>query len=121
MVPSPRVLHLAWGEIDVENLGRAKDFILYPGGGRPWDWAETGMRHDPGIQPVDVEELLRHGATTVVLSLGMQTQLNVDPSTLEFLKAKGIEVHVAETASAVVLYNKLAEECPVGGLFHSTC
>jgi hypothetical protein len=42
---SPRILAIAWGRIDVEGLGVAKDVKLYPGGGREWDWSETGTRH----------------------------------------------------------------------------
>lgn len=118
---SPRVLALSWGHMDVEGLGDGKDFKLYPGGGRAWDWNETGTRHRPGIQPADVEELLAHGATTVVLSRGMDLVLQVDPATLELLAARGVEVHVAGTRAAVELYNELAERAPVGGLFHSTC
>jgi hypothetical protein len=52
------------------------DTRRYPGGGREWDWSETGTRHQPGIQPADVEELLTHGATVVVLSQGMDEQLH---------------------------------------------
>jgi hypothetical protein len=47
--------------MDVEDLGSGKDFKLYPGGGREWDWTETNTGHVPGIQPADVEELLEHG------------------------------------------------------------
>lgn len=118
---SPRIVSVVWGRIEVEGLGVLKDAKLYPGGGREWDWTETGTRHNPGIQPSDVEELLAHGATVVVLSQGMDLQLKVDPATLEFLDSKGIHVHVAETREAVRLYNELAATTPVGGLFHSTC
>jgi hypothetical protein len=105
----------------VEGLGEGKDFKLYPGGGRPWDWNETGTRHTPGIQPVDVQELLDHDSQVIVLSRGMQLVLETCPETLGFLKAQGIEVHVEETTAAVQRYNALAENTPVGGLFHSTC
>jgi hypothetical protein len=98
-----------------------KDLKLYPGGARAWDWSETGTRHSPGIQPADVEELLAHGATAVVLSLGMDRQLQVDPATVEFLQERSIEVHIAETREAVKIYNELAATVQVGGLFHSTC
>jgi hypothetical protein len=118
---SPRVPALSWGHMEVEGLGNGKDFKLYPGGGRAWDWNETGTRHRPGIQPADVEELLPRGATTVVLSRGMDLVLQVDPATLELLAARGVEVHVAGTRAAVELYNELAERASVGGLFHSTC
>ena len=119
--PWPRIADVAWGRMDVQGLGVGKDFKLYPGGGRPWDWNETGTRHQPGIQPEDVEELLAHGATTIVLSRGMDLVLQVDPRTLEFLEQQGITVHVAETRAAVALYNDLVGTTAVAGLFHSTC
>jgi hypothetical protein len=58
---SPRIFAISWGHMDVENLGAGKAFKLYPGGGRPWNWSETGTRHSPGIQPEDVEELQPSG------------------------------------------------------------
>jgi hypothetical protein len=118
---APRINDISWGRMDVEGLGTGKDFKLYPGGGRPWDWTETGTDHSPGIQVADVAELLAHGATTVVLSRGMELRLQVDPATLQFLKARSIDVHIAETREAVKLYHELAEKTPVGDLFHSTC
>ena len=118
---SPRIVSISWGRMEVERLAPGKDLKLYPGGGREWDWSETGTRHDPGIQPQDVEELLDHGATVIVLSLGMQLQLQVDPRTLKFLDERGVPVHIAETTKAVKLYNELATTQLVGGLFHSTC
>jgi hypothetical protein len=39
---------ISWGRMDVEGLDIGKDVKLYPGGGRPWDWSETGTRHNPG-------------------------------------------------------------------------
>lgn len=107
--------------MEVEGLALGKDFKLYPGGGREWDWSGTGTRHSPGIQPEDVEELPLHGATVIVLSRGMQLQLQVDPRTLKLLDERGVTAHVAETTRAVQLYNELATTQLVGGLFHSTC
>jgi hypothetical protein len=107
--------------MDVEGLGAGKDFKLFPGGGRAWDWSETGTRHVPGVQVTDVVELVEHGATVVVLALGMDRQLQVDPATLRYLEERGVDVRVAETREAVKLYNELADEVSVAGLFHSTC
>jgi hypothetical protein len=118
---SPKVTEIAWGRVDVEGLGRFKDVKLYPGGAREWDWNETGTRHVPGIQPSDVDELIAAGATVVVLSRGMDLQLQVPESTLEALRDKGITAHVRETREAVTLYNELAEIVAVGALLHSTC
>ena len=118
---SPRIVSLEWGAMVVEGLGAGKDFKLFPGGGREWDWSETGTRHSPGIQPDDVAELLDNGATTVVLSRGIDSRLEVDPATLRWLDERGVTVHVADTRAAVALYNELTATTPVGGLFHSTC
>ncbi|WP_066360472.1 Mth938-like domain-containing protein [Herbidospora mongoliensis] len=118
----PLITHLSWGRMTVEGLGEGKDFKLWPGGGRPWDWAETGTRHEPGIQPADVRELLDHGCTVIVLSRGMDLVLQTMPETLELLRSQGVEVVHAETKAAVERYNELAATAAaVGGLFHSTC
>ncbi len=118
---SPRIARVSWGRMEVEGLGAGKDFKLYPGGGRAWDWAETGTRHSPGIQPADVEELVARGATVVVLSQGMNKQLHVHPDTCRYLEERSITVHVAETREAVRIYNELTGHVLVAGLFHSTC
>ncbi len=118
---SPKIVDVSWGRMEVEGLGAGKDYKLYPGGGREWDWSETGTRHVPGIQVADVEELIAYGASVVVLSLGIDQQLHVDPSTLRYLEERGIEVHVLETGEAVKVYNDLVDDVAVGGLFHSTC
>ena len=41
--------------------------------------------------------------------------------TLELLEIGGIEAHVERTEEAVEVYNSLARDRPIGGLFHSTC
>jgi hypothetical protein len=118
---SPLITHVSWGRMDIEGLGTGKDFKLYPGGGRAWDWGEHGTQHDPGIQPDDVRELLDHGCTVVVLSQGMERRLKTMPTTLKLLEDAGVAIHIHETTAAVALFNQLSETEPVGGLFHSTC
>ncbi|MGW7478681.1 Mth938-like domain-containing protein [Nonomuraea muscovyensis] len=118
---SPSITHVSWGRLVVEGVGEGKDFKLYPGGGRAWDWNETGTRHTPGIQPADVLELLDHGSQVIVLSRGMESRLRTCPETLDLMADRGVEVHLEETTAAVRRYNALAETTAVGGLFHSTC
>jgi hypothetical protein len=118
---SPLITHIAWGDMEVAGLGRGRDFKLYPGGGRAWDWTETDTHHVPGIQPADVQELLDKGSEVIVLTRGMQLVLQTMPETLDMLRQRGVPVHVLETREAVALYNRLAESESVGGLFHSTC
>ena len=119
---SPRINHLSWGHMDVAGIGAGKDFKLWPGGGREWDWRETNTHHKPGIQPADVQELLDRGSKTIVLSRGMLLMLQTCPETLDLLEQKQINIHVEETKAAAEIYNDLASRGePVGGLFHSTC
>ncbi len=118
---SPRIARLSRGHMEVEGHPPFKDAKVFPGGAREWDWRETGTRHEPGIQPTDVQELVEHGAKTIVLSKGTWERLKVCPETLEVLANHGIEVEVLQTEAAVKRFNELRETVPVGGLFHSTC
>jgi hypothetical protein len=121
-LPSPHIDRLSWGNMQVSGLGEGKDFKLWPGGGRAWNWIETDTHHVPGILPSDVEELLEHGAEVVVLSRGMLLRLQIARETMALLEDRGVRVRIAETAAAVELYNELAgRNVAVGGLFHSTC
>jgi hypothetical protein len=118
---SPRIAAVSWGRIAVEGVGTFRDAKVFPGGAREWDWNETGTAHKPGIQPADVTELLDHGATTIVLSQGVLSQLRVCPETLRLLAECHVRTHVLPTPKAVELYNRLCNRERVAGLFHTTC
>lgn len=122
MTQSPQILHLSWGKMEIEGLGHGRDFKLYPEGGREWDWSESNTHHQPGIQPMDVQELLDRGSQVIILTKGMELRLHTAPETLQLLDSKQIPYHILETTEAAALYNQLASEGQaVGGLFHSTC
>lgn len=111
-----------WGHVEVDNLGRMRDAKLWPGGGREWDWRETGTRHRPGIQPADVIELLDHQPDVIVLSQGRQRRLETRVETLALLDEHRVEVVCYETGAAIDCYNRLAAEGRrVAALLHTTC
>jgi hypothetical protein len=119
---SPRVVSHEWGVIEVAGAGRLRDAKLWPGGGREWDWDETGTRHEPGIQPTDIDELLAHDPEVVVLSRGRELRLQAMTETMALLHAQNIEVLHDETSRAIGAYNRLAAEGRrVAALLHSTC
>jgi hypothetical protein len=121
-VKSPRIIKHTCGQLSVEGHSPPyKDAKLYPGGSREWQWGETGTSHKPGIQPADVEELLKHGATVIVLSQGVYGRLGVCNETLQMLREKSVQVYIHKTKKAIRVYNELAEREPVGALIHSTC
>lgn len=126
---SPNVTRLVWGAVEVQGVGRFKDVILHPGGAAVWDWAVTGTRHRPGIQPADVDqavaathaESVSAGIKALVLSRGMESRLGVHEDTVPYAESLGMEVYVAPTEDAVALYNELAATRMVAALIHSTC
>ncbi|NXP88462.1 AAMDC protein, partial [Passerina amoena] len=78
--------------------------------------------HSPGVQPADLEEVVKKGVKTVVIGRGMSEALQVPASTVDYLKKNGIDVLVLQTEKAVAEYNALAAQgVRVGGVFHSTC
>ncbi|MFW2368613.1 MAG: Mth938-like domain-containing protein [Desulforhopalus sp.] len=119
---SPRILSFGWGRMDIEHLGPGKDFKLWPGGGRPWDWSEHGTGHSRGVQTGDVRELVDHGCEIVILTTGRFKRLKVPESIVELLREKGVAVTVADTKKGIEIYNRhVSQGDAVGGLFHSTC
>lgn len=119
---SPRILSSGWGKMEVEKIGISKDFKLWPGGGRSWDWSEYGTDHSKGIQQGDLEELMTNGCRVVVLTTGRMKRLKVPNQIVDSLKESSIEVIVADTEKAIQIYNDyVSKGMAVGGLFHSTC
>ncbi|SDO66182.1 Mth938-like domain-containing protein [Desulforhopalus singaporensis] len=119
---SPRILSYGWGKMEIEGLGRGKDFKLWPGGGRPWDWSEYGTGHRAGVQPGDIEELIDSGCTTIILTTGRMRRLRVPREIVDQLEDRNIKAIVADTRKGISTYNEyVARGERVGGLFHSTC
>ena len=118
---SPKINSIKWGNVLVEDGNSYKDVKLFPGGSRTWDWNETGTSHSPGIQPADVEELVKHGAEVVILSKGFNERLKTMAKTEQYLTDKKISYYILQTEEAVLKYNELCESKPTGALIHSTC
>uniref|UniRef100_A0A8C4XWF9 Mth938 domain-containing protein n=3 Tax=Gopherus evgoodei TaxID=1825980 RepID=A0A8C4XWF9_9SAUR len=120
---SPEIASLSWGQMMVKGCSTTyKDCKVWPGGSRTWDWRETGTNHSPGVQPADLEEVVKKGVKTLVIGRGMSEALQVPASTVDYLKKNGIDVLALQTEKAVKEYNALvAQGVKVGGVFHSTC
>jgi hypothetical protein len=90
--------------------------------GREWDWEETGTRHNPGIQPADVEELLGTNPEVVVLSKARERRLKTCQETIRLLQENEVTVVREETSVAIAEYNRLAQSSRrVAALIHITC
>ncbi len=118
---SPKITKLSWGKIVIDDDKVFKDVKLFPGGCREWNWRETGTNHSPGIQYIDVEELIENDVKIIILSRGVLGRLKVQKALVEKLESEGFTVHVLKTKSVVKLYNELSESQKVGALVHTTC
>ncbi|KAG8429876.1 hypothetical protein GDO86_018981 [Hymenochirus boettgeri] len=118
---SPEISKVSWGTMKVEGKVY-KDCKVWPGGSRTWNWRETGTDHYPGVQPTDIEEVVKKGVKTLVIGRGMSEALQVPAKTLEYIRAQGVDPLVFQTEKAVKEYNLLVSQgVKVGGVFHSTC
>jgi hypothetical protein len=111
---SPKILDVSWGRMNVEGLGVAKDYKLYPGGGREWDWTETGTQHVPGIQLADGSYSPMEGAPLSCRRawIGGCRSMPV----LRHLQERSVRrTRVTETREAVKIYNELADNTAVPG------
>jgi len=119
------ITDLSWGSMEVSIAGEKqvfKDCKVWPGGAREWRWDETGTHHSPGIQMVDIEEILEHDVDVILLTRGQLGRLGVADETEDMLRKRGVSYRIEKTKKAVRLFNELAQEgIRVGGVFHSTC
>lgn len=119
------ITHITWGQIEVTVNGKSrkfKDCKVWPGGATDWDWNETGTRHQPGIQPSDIEDILARDVEVMILSRGMNRMLHTRHKTEQLLRSRGIEYHIEQTQRAIGMFNDLIKQGKkVGGIFHSTC
>ena len=125
---APEISHLQWGQMTIKENDRLttyKDCRICPTGSENWNWKLTGTRHIPGIQFADLSDLLKKYPETkiIILSQGMEDQLETHPETLATLKTQypQINVKVLNTRKAVNYYNQYRKTHPIIGLFHSTC
>lgn len=118
---SPLIERLDWGRVQT-SIGEFRDVKLWPGGGRGWDWNETGTHHSPGVQAGDVVELLDNGSRVVVIGCGQHQRLGVTRGAEDLITDRGAQMIVLETNEAAIRYNALARAHEaVGALIHSTC
>lgn len=118
---SPRITSLKWGRVSTE-AGDFRDAKLWPGGGRNWDWNETGTHHRPGVQVDDISELLDRGAEFIVIGRGQHLRLQVTEEALDEIGSAGAISELMESSEAVARYNELVGKGrAVGALIHSTC
>ncbi len=115
-----KIKAIKWGKIEVGEKVY-KDAMIYPEGSKAWDWNISGTSHSPGIQTADIKFLIDKGAKVIVLSAGYFKRLKLSEDAKNYLIKHSIEYYYRKTGEAADLFNQLANEKAVGGLFHTTC
>ena len=120
----PIVSDLSWGKTTVSYHGTKieyKDAIIWPTGHCEWDWNVSGTQHSPGIQLLEVKELVeKYNCDYLILTKGMKGFLRTDPKTRSWMKKNGVDYVILNTMDAVELYNEDNDKS-TGLLLHSTC
>ena len=112
----PRIEQYSFGHVTVDGEAETRDVIVLPGRVvRGW-WRREGH----GLVLEDLEEVLDELPERLVVGTGAHGQMRPDPSTLEQLRARGIEVEVLPTGEAVQRYGDLDRRRTAVAL-HLTC
>lgn len=114
----PLVKQYVFGKIVVDGKSYSRDIIITPKKIVSEWWRIEGHR----LQLPDVEEYLDEDVDVVVIGTGYYGYMKVDRSVVEEFKKRGREVYVADSRTAVEVYNKLVNEGKRVLLFiHLTC
>lgn len=105
-----------FGHLTVDGTEETRDLIVLPDGVvRNW-WRRDG--HSLVLE--DLTEVLDRLPGHLVVGTGAVGRLDPDPSVLDALRERGIEVEVLRTAEAVRRYGEL-DPSTVAAALHLTC
>ncbi|QTA78390.1 MTH938-containing [Desulfonema limicola] len=62
MKKSPKIEKIQWVRMKVEGYPSGRDFMIYPGGTKSWDWNKRNTSHEKGIQSKDIQFLIDKGS-----------------------------------------------------------
>lgn len=116
-----RITHYSFGKITVDGKTYTADLIIHPDRVEPSWWRRQGHV----LEPDDLRELLRRPPEALpevlVVGTGHDGVMEVPRETIEAVRKKGIELHVAKTAEAVSLFNGFMGKKRVVAALHLTC
>ncbi len=116
----PIINSFKWGVIEIDGICYI-DAKIYPDKAENWDWSKTHTDHDSGIQAQDVQDLVDHGCTFIILSQGLGRKLDVSFESYKVLLKADIDFLVTDTISAIDRYNAEIDDETylVGALIHT--
>jgi len=111
-----KIDHYTFGEITIDGRTYHSDVIIYPDHVDPSWWRKEGHF----LYPEDLDGPVRYKPELLVIGTGYSGSMRVPEETINFLRSKGIEVHVDITRRAVEFFNNNRDRKIVAAL-HLTC
>ena len=112
----PEIEGYSFGRVTIDGREETRDVIVLPERVvRNW-WRREGH----GLVLNDLDEVLDELPERLLIGTGAHGQLRPDPSTLESLNARGVDVEVLPTAEAVERYAGL-DPARTAAALHLTC
>lgn len=112
-----KITHYSFGRVIIDGKTYTSDVIIYPQRVDSSWWRKEGHY----LQIVDLTGVVEEGASVLIIGTGYHGAMEVPQQTIEFLKSKGIEVHIEKTREAVELYNEISQKKPTIAALHLTC
>ena len=106
-----------FGRITVDRKTYRSDLIIFPDRVVDSWWRKEG--HILCLE--DIQEILDYCPEVLVIGQGKPGLMKVPAATLQAIKQRGIEVHVAATEQAVCKYNELSANRKTVAALHLTC
>jgi hypothetical protein len=112
----PEMGGYGFGHVTIDGREETRDVIVLPERVvRGW-WRQEGH----GLVLEDLDEVLDELPELLLVGTGAYGQMRPDPSTIETLRARGVDVEVLPTAEAVRRYAELDPRKTAAAL-HLTC
>jgi len=112
-----KIDHYSFGSITIDGRRYTSDVIIYPDRVDSSWWRKEGHN----LHIADLKDVINAKPEILVVGTGSPGLMKVPKETISHLESKGIEVHVALTAKAVEIFNKLQSDKKVIAAVHLTC
>ena len=107
----------AFGHVVVDGRSYTSDVLIFPDG-RVESWPrEDGHR----VETADLYEVLLAKPEVLIVGCGCYNVMEVPDATAEYVRARGIDLVMLDTAAAVELFNSLSGKKKVAAALHLTC
>jgi len=112
-----KIQHYSFGKITIDGKTYTSDVIIFPGRVNSSWWRKEGHF----LQMDDLREVMAEKPEVIVIGTGYSGVMKVLDEIISSLKSLKIDMHVAKTTDAVVLFNELAGKRKTVACLHLTC